>query len=131
MGGSPPRHLEESIIDDSLFMPIHGLYRVTRDWLQVKAAGQLRSRFETAGRWRERIRREHRRQNNERPPGGFIPDAGAELRRAGDVSPLIRRAAHNQWIDIPRSPKPNLNFHCSPNMISERGERKNSRQSVK
>ncbi len=32
----------------------------------------------------------------------------AELRRAGDVSPLIHRDAHNQGIDIPRSPKTNL-----------------------
>ncbi len=55
MGGSRCDIFEESIADDFLFMPIYGLYRVTRDWLQVKAAGQLRSRFETAEQWREKF----------------------------------------------------------------------------
>ena len=36
--------------------------------------------------------------------------ARAELRRAGDVSPLMLREANNQGINIPRSPKPHLNF---------------------
>jgi hypothetical protein len=35
---------------------------------------------------------------------------GAELRRAGDVSPLMLREANNQGIHIPRSPKSHLNF---------------------
>ena len=43
--------------------------------------------------------------------------ARAELRRAGDVSPLILREAHHQGIDIPRSPKPDLNFDRSQNNI--------------
>ena len=34
--------------------------------------------------------------------------ARSELRRAGDVSPLILREANNQGIDIPRSPKTDL-----------------------
>lgn len=42
-----------SITDRTLLMPIDGAYRVTRDWLQVKAAGQLRYRFETPEYWRE------------------------------------------------------------------------------
>jgi hypothetical protein len=39
--------------------------------------------------------------------------ARAELRRAGDVSPLILRVADNQGINIPRSPKADLNFDRS------------------
>ncbi len=41
--------------------------------------------------------------------------ARAELRRAGDVSPLILREPYNQGIDIPRSPNQDLHFHRSQN----------------
>ena len=41
--------------------------------------------------------------------------AWAELRRAGDVSPLILREAPNQGIDIPRSPKQDLKFDREQN----------------
>ena len=41
--------------------------------------------------------------------------ARSELRRAGDVSPLILRPANNQGIDIPRSPKTDLNFDHEQN----------------
>ncbi len=43
------------------------------------------------------------------PVEGTIYFARSELRRAGDVSPLILRAANNQGIDIPRSPKTDRN----------------------
>ena len=39
----------------------------------------------------------------------------AELRRAGDVSPLILREPHNQGIDILHSPHKDLHFHRSQN----------------
>ena len=41
--------------------------------------------------------------------------ARSELRRAGDVSPLILRPADNQGIDIPRSPATDLSFDREQN----------------
>lgn len=45
--------IDESILDRTLSMSFGSAHRVTRDWLQVKAAGQLRCRFRTATQWRE------------------------------------------------------------------------------
>ena len=44
--------------------------------------------------------------------------ARSELRRAGDVSPLILREANNQGIDIPRSPKSDLIFDREQNSLA-------------
>jgi hypothetical protein len=46
---------------------------------------------------------------------GDLYFARAELRRAGDVSPLILRVVDNQGINIPRSPKTDLNLDRSQN----------------
>jgi len=40
-----------------------------------------------------------------------------DLRRAGDVSPLILREANNQGIDIPRSPETDLIFDREQNIV--------------
>lgn len=55
MAGCRCSIVEALIIDHILQTAIDSAYRVTRDWLQVKAAGQLRSRFETAEQWREKF----------------------------------------------------------------------------
>ena len=52
--------------------------------------------------------------NNQHRPE-LLYFARVELRRAGDVSPLILRQAHNQEIDIPRLPKAELRFHREQN----------------
>lgn len=49
--------------------------------------------------------------------------ARSELRRPRDVSPLILRKAHNQGIDILRSPKTNLIFDRWQNIISDNQHR--------
>ena len=53
MAGSRRYIIKAWIVDPALLRAVDSRYRVTRDWRQVKAAGQLRCRFETAEQWRE------------------------------------------------------------------------------